>query len=206
MSTTALKKLTFEQFLEQYPDGYGIYELVNGEIVQVEPIRAHKNVARYLVRLFDREIERLDLDYIVDKDIVIRTVTKDGQEQGRNPDVSVASASLWNSNPLTYGALIEPPQLVVEVTSSNWEDDYVDKLDEYQRLGIPEYWIVDYWAIASRTYLGYPKVPTVLVYQLVNGEYQHQTFKGSERIISPTFPELKLTMDEIITASLSRKL
>lgn len=109
MSTTKLKKLSFEQFLEQYPDGYGIYELVNGEIVQAEPIRAHKNVARYLVRLFDREIERLELDYIVDKDIVIRTVTKDGQEQGRIPDVSVVNASLWNSNPLTYGALIEPP-------------------------------------------------------------------------------------------------
>lgn len=205
MSTAALKKLSFEQFLEQYPDGYGIFELVNGEIVQVEPIRAHKNVARFLLFAFNDEIRRLGLDYIVDKDIVIRTVTKDGQEQGRNPDVSVASASLWNSNPLTYG-VIEPPQLAVEVTSSNWEDDYVDKLDEYQRLGIPEYWIVDYWAIASRTYLGYPKVPTVLVYQLVNGKYQHQTFKGSERIISPTFPELKLTVEEIITASLSRKL
>lgn len=47
MSTTTLKKLSFEQFLEQYPDGYGIFELVNGEIVQVEPIRAHKNVARF---------------------------------------------------------------------------------------------------------------------------------------------------------------
>lgn len=206
MSTTTLKKLSFAQFLEQYPDGYGIYELVNGEIVKVEPIRAHKNVARYLVRLFDREIERLDLDYIVDKDIVIRTVTKDGQEQGRIPDVSVVSQILWNSNPLTYGALIEPPLLAVEVTSTNWEDDYVDKLDEYQRLGIPEYWIVDYWAIASRTYLGYPKVPTVLVYQLVNGQYQPQAFRGSERIISPTFPELKLSIEQIITASQIRKL
>lgn len=142
MSTTALKKLTFEQFLEQYPDGYGIYELVNGEIVQREPIRAHKNVARFLLFAFNDEIRRLELDYIVDKDIVIRTVTQDAQEQGRNPDVSMVSASLWNSNPLTYG-VIEPPQLAVEVTSSNWEDDYVDKLDEYQRLGIAEYWIVD---------------------------------------------------------------
>jgi hypothetical protein len=30
------KKLTFEEFLAQYPDGYGIFELVNGEIVHVE--------------------------------------------------------------------------------------------------------------------------------------------------------------------------
>ena len=102
--------------------------------------------------------------------------------------------------------MIEPPLLAVEVTLTNWEDDYVDKLDEYQRLGIPEYWIVDYWANASRTYLGYPKVPTVLVYQLVNGQYQPQAFTGSERIISPTFPELKLSVEQIITASQIRKL
>jgi hypothetical protein len=43
---------------------------------------------------FNEEIRRLELDYIVDKDIVIRTVTKDGQEQGRIPDVSVVSAIL----------------------------------------------------------------------------------------------------------------
>lgn len=206
MATTTVKKLTFLEFLEQYPDGYGIYELVNGEIAQLEPTRAHKNVARYLVRSFDREIERLELDYIVDKDIVIKTITAAGQEQGRNPDVSVVSSSVWNSNVLAYGALTEPIQLAVEVVSTNWEDDYVDKLDEYQRLGIAEYWIVDYWAIASRSILGYPKVPTVRVHQLVDGQYQAQAFKGNERIISPTFPELEMTMEQIVTASQVRQL
>ena len=43
---------------------------------------------------------------------------------------------------------------------------YIDKLDEYQRLGISEYWIVDYLALGSRNYLGNPKVPTVFVYLL----------------------------------------
>jgi len=37
---TTTNKLTFEEFLAQYPDGYGIFELVNGEIVQVEATRA----------------------------------------------------------------------------------------------------------------------------------------------------------------------
>ncbi len=162
MTTTTVKKLSFIEFLEQYPDGKGIFELVNGEIVQVEPTRAHKNVARYLVKCFDRESERLGLDYIIDKDILIRTVSANGQEQGRNPDVGVVSAT-WNSNVLGYGAVTEPIQLAVEVVSTNWEDNYVDKLDEYHRLGIPEYWIVDYLAIASRSYLGNPKEPKVFV-------------------------------------------
>lgn len=202
----AVKKLTFLEFLEQYPDGEGIFELVNGKIVQVEPIRAHKNVSRFLVFAFNDEIRRKGLGYIVDKDIVIRTVTADGQEQGRIPDVSVASESLWNSNVLAYGALTEPLQLAIEVVSTNWEDDYVDKLDEYQRLGIPEYWIVDYWALASRAYLGSPKLPTVRVHTLVEGIYQIQAFTGVQRIISPTFPELELTTEQIVAASGIRKL
>jgi hypothetical protein len=41
-------QLTFADFLQNYLDGAGIYELVNGEIVKVESTRADKNVARYL--------------------------------------------------------------------------------------------------------------------------------------------------------------
>ncbi len=194
-------KLTFADFLQQYPDGSGIYELVNGEIVKVESTRADKNVARFLVCGFNDEISRLELDYIVDKDIVIRTVKASGQEQGRNPDVGVVKASVWNSNVRGYGALTEPIQLAVEVTSTNWEDDYVDKLDEYQRLGIFEYWIVDYLAIASRAYLGNPKVPTVFVYSLENDRYVVQSFRDNQRIISPTFPELEITVEQIVLSS-----
>ncbi|MEG5014700.1 MULTISPECIES: Uma2 family endonuclease [unclassified Microcoleus] len=194
-------KLTFADFLENYPEGSGIYELVNGEIVKVEATRAHKNVARFLVKSFDRESDRLGLDYIVDKDIVLRTVTASGQEQGRNPDVGVVKASVWNSNVRGYGALTEPIQLAVEVTSTNWEDDYVDKLDEYQRLGICEYWIVDYLAIASRAYLGNPKIPTIFVYSLENGSYLVQSFTGNERIISKTFPELEITVEQLVLSS-----
>ncbi|MEA5621190.1 Uma2 family endonuclease [Cronbergia sp. UHCC 0137] len=200
MTITTLKKLDFVEFLQQHPDD-GIYELVNGEIVKVEAIRAHKNVARFLMFGFNDEIRRLGLDYIVDKDIVIRTLSNKGDQRGRNPDVSVVSASLWNANVTSYGAVIEPIQLAVEVTSTNWEDDYVDKLEEYEKLGIKEYWIVDYLAIASRSYLGNPKLPTVFVYELVDSKYQQKAFTGTDKIISPTFPELNITVEQVINAS-----
>ncbi|MBD1213895.1 MAG: Uma2 family endonuclease [Dolichospermum circinale Clear-D4] len=200
MTITTLTKLDFGQFLQQRPDD-GIYELVNGEIVKVEAIRVHKNVARYLMFGFNDEIRRLQLDYIVDKDIVIRTVTNRGDQRGRNPDVSVVSASLWNSNVTTYGALIDAIQLAVEVTSTNWEDDYIDKLEEYENLGIKEYWIVDYLAIASRSYLGNPKLPTIFVYELIDGKYQVKAFTGTEKIISHTFSELNITVEDVIKAS-----
>lgn len=120
--------------------------------------------------------------------------------------MGVVNASVWNAKVLAYGALTEPIQLAVEVVSTNWEDDYVDKLDEYQRLGITEYWIVDYFAIASRNYLGNPKVPSVFVYQLIDGEYQVQQYKECDRIISPTFPEQVITVEQVAIASLIHKL
>lgn len=201
MTTTAVNQLSFTDFLAQYPDGKGIYELVDGEIVKVEPTRAHKNVARYLIKCFKRESERQGLNYIVDKDIVVRTFKPSGEEQGRNPDVGVVSASIWNSNVLAYGALTEPIQLAVEIVSTNWEDYYVYKLDEYQRLGITEYWIIDYLAIASRAYLGNPKVPSIFIYQLVDGQYQSQRFTGEDRLVSVSFPELDLTVAQVIQSS-----
>lgn len=198
---TTLTKLTFKQYLHQYPEGEGKFELVNGEFIKVDGTRAHKNVARFLVKAFDRENERLSLDYIIDKDIIIRTLTKDGEERGRIPDVSVVKGSIWNQNVTAYGAITDPLELAVEVTSTNWDDDYIDKLEEYERLGIKEYWIVDYLAIASRQYLGNPKVPTIFVYSLIESKYQVNAFRDQDMIVSTIFPELKLTVTQVLDTS-----
>jgi len=197
---TQLKQnLTFEQFVKQLPDEEGRYELVNGEIVRILPIRLHEDLADFLVKQFDREIDRVPLNYRVSGRFMVRTLTSNGREQGRHPDVSVIDKTLWESKPFAYSAITEPLQLVVEVVSTNWEDDYIDKLDEYQRLGISEYWIVDYLALGSRDYLGNPKVPTVFVYLLdENGVYQMTAYRGNERIISRTFPELALTAEQVL--------
>ncbi|MFB2897619.1 Uma2 family endonuclease [Aerosakkonemataceae cyanobacterium BLCC-F50] len=195
--TQSKQKLTFEQFLQQYPDD-GRYELVDGEIVRILATRQHDDIADFITEQLNKQVDRLNLNYKVSGRIMIATLTKNGREQGRFPDVSVVNLDVWRANRLAYSALREPLQLAVEVVSTNWEDDYIDKLDEYQRLGIFEYWIVDYLAIGSRDYLGNPKNPTVFVYQLNEGVYQVTAFRGSQRIISPTFPELELTVDEIL--------
>ncbi len=195
------QKLTLAQFVEQLPDEEGRCELVNGEIMRILPTRRHEDIADFITRQFDKEVERLNLSYRVSGRIVVRTETKDGVEQGRNPDVSVVERNIWEFNRSAYSALFEPLQIAVEVVSTNWEDDYLDKLDEYQRLGIAEYWIIDYLAIASRSYLGNPKVPTVFVYLLDdNGVYQFKAYQEEEPIISKTFPELKLTTAQILAA------
>jgi Uma2 family endonuclease len=197
-TTKPQQMLTFEQFIKQLP-GEGRYELVNGEIVKILPIRLHEDVADFIEYSFQNEVKRLNLNYRVSGRFMVRTLTPKGKEQGRHPDVTVVDKTVWDSNPFSHSALIEPPQLVVEVVSTNWEDDYIDKLDEYQRLGIPEYWIVDYLALGSRNYLGNPKEATVFVYLLdENGVYQMNAYRGNERIVSRTFPELALTAEQVL--------
>jgi Uma2 family endonuclease len=202
MTITPIKTkqlLSFEQFVKQLPDEEGRYELVNGEIVKILPIRLHEDVADFIEYTFQYEVKRLKLNYRVSGRIMLRTLTPNGKEQGRHPDVTVVDKTLWESQPFAYSALTEPPQLVVEIVSTNWEDDYIDKLEEYQRLGIPEYWIVDYLALGSRNYLGNPKVPTVFVYLLdENRVYQMTPYQGTDRIISRTFSELALTAEEVL--------
>lgn len=199
ISTQPKQKLTFEQFLQH--TGEGRYELVDGEIAKILATRQHEDVADFIADTLKAEVKRLALNYRVSDRIIIRTLTQNGKEQGRHPDVSVVDKTIWESNRAAYAALLEPPQLAVEVVSTNWEDDYIDKLEEYQRLGIPEYWIVDYLALGSRTYLGNPKEAAVFVFLLDEaGKYQYTRFRDTDRIISNTFPELNLTIAQILEA------
>jgi Uma2 family endonuclease len=102
--------------------------------------------------------------------------------------------------------------LLIEVVSTNWRDDYYKKYADYEAMGIPEYWIVDYAALEGHRFIGKHKQPTISVFQLINGEYQTERFKESdslaetlrERIISNTFPELNLTCQPVFEAAFYR--
>ncbi len=191
-------KLTYEKFLEICPKD-GKYELVDGELVAVANTRQHENIVAFINKKFDREIDRLSLDFVVRQNVSIKTNKINGLSQGRVPDISIIDRDTWYSNPSDYSSLIEPIQLAIEVTSTNWTDDYIEKFDEYQRLGIPEYWIVDYKAIARHEFLGNPKIPTIFVNLLdENGVYQTSKFTGEAIVKSKTFPELGLTAAQIL--------
>ena len=106
-----------------------------------------------------------------------------------------ANESRWErESVITQGNSVK---LVIEVVSTNWRDDCAHKMIDCEALGIPEYWIVDYLGLGGSRYIGYPKQPTLSVYQLVDGEYQIKLFRGDERIESAVFPELNLTAKQI---------
>ncbi|MEM9003298.1 MAG: hypothetical protein AAGE59_07200 [Cyanobacteria bacterium P01_F01_bin.86] len=44
MVRAADKALSFEEFLEQYPDHGGCYELIEGEIIEVRPTGTHEDI------------------------------------------------------------------------------------------------------------------------------------------------------------------
>ncbi|NEQ84460.1 MAG: Uma2 family endonuclease, partial [Moorea sp. SIO2I5] len=52
----------------------------------------------------------------------------------------------------------------------------------------------------GRRFIGNPKQPTLSVYQLINGEYNVSQFRGAHRILSPTFPELRLNAEQVFQA------
>ncbi|MBA3922566.1 MAG: Uma2 family endonuclease [Nostocaceae cyanobacterium] len=210
--TQALPKLvTFEEFANCKPDN-GRYELHNGVIVEMsQPLGDHEEIIVVLVEKLTLEYSRLNLPYGIPKTVLVKPPES---ESGYSPDIlllnrpNLATEPRWkNQSTVSYGESIP---LVVEVVSTNWRDDYLDKAGDYVgrspsrrvEIGIPEYWIVDYLGLGGRRFIGNPKQPTISIYQLVESEYQVSQFRKGERIISPTFPELNLTVQEIFDAGL----
>lgn len=197
--------MTLEQFFDWDPGDERRYELIDGAIVEVQPTGLHEEIAGFLALELGIEIRRTGLPYFMPRDCVVKPVHT--SRSGYRPDgivldrTAIAEEPLWEQrSTVTKGSSV---RLVVEVVSTNWRDDYLKKLADYEALGIPEYWIVDYLALAASRYIGAPKQPTISVYVLVNGEYQVSQFRQGDRLISAGFPNLALTADQVFAAGLS---
>ncbi|MEH1863340.1 MAG: Uma2 family endonuclease [Nostoc sp.] len=200
--TQAIPKLvTFEDFAAWRPEG-GRYELHDGVIVEMaQPVGDHEDVVGFVTRKLIVEFDRLNLPYTIPKTALVKPTKS---ESGYSPDVlllnrpNLINEPLWKKESTVSLAASIP--LVVEVVSTNWDDDYYTKQGKYEGIGIPEYWVVDYLGLGAKKFTGNPKQPTISIYQLIDGEYQVTQFRGSANIVSPTFPELNLTAEQIFQA------
>lgn len=191
MTTTTQPKLNFEQYLN-YDDGTdNRYELVDGQLKLMNPpTLLHIRIAKFLERQFDIEIERLGYPWEAFREVGQQTK----EDSARLPDVLVVPLELAETLMNQSAVLRVPSLLVVEIVSpSSKADDYKEKLEDYQKLGIPEYWIVNPESKRDKR---------VTVHQLQNQVYQKQEFRSNQQIISATFPELNLTAEQVLRAKL----
>ncbi len=197
------KQVTFDEFIAWYPENSSTrYELHNGVIVEMpKPTGKHSEVAGFLNIEIGVTCRLAQLPYFIPRECVVKP---DPLESGYEPDVIVLDRKAVQLEPrweaesiITSGSSV---RLIVEVVSTNWHDDYALKLEDYEAMGIQEYWIVDYLGLGGRRYIGNPKRPTLSVHQLIKGEYQVRQFREGERIESPTFKNLNLTAQQIFSA------
>ncbi|MFP5270932.1 Uma2 family endonuclease [Coleofasciculus sp.] len=196
--------ITFDEFIEWLPETAECrYELHHGVIVEMpKPRGKHSKLSGDLAYNLGTAIRQASLPYFIPKECIVRSL--DGTS-GYEPDVIVLDEPALTDEPdwesgsiITLGKSIK---MIIEVVSSNWRDDYLIKLGEYEALGIQEYWIVDYAALGGRRFIGNPKQPTLTLCQLVEGEYELQQFRAGDRLISPTLPNLTLTVDQVFAAA-----
>jgi Uma2 family endonuclease len=199
MTYTPVKPLTFEQFLIEYGDNTR-YELIDGELRDIEPTGPHEEVAGNIAGRIYTEIIHNNLNWLIPKNCLIKPFA--GSATALRPDVIVLDKVKLNQEPLWQKEPVicngNTIKLVAEVVSTNWQDDYARKIEEYAFLEIPEYWIIDFRALDGIQFIGNPKQPTLTICQLINGVYQQEKYRLEDSIFSPLFPDLKLKLDDIM--------
>jgi Uma2 family endonuclease len=193
--------VTFDEFIEWKPSD-ALYELRNGVIVEMRPRGNHEEVTGFLVDEFMFQARTQQLPFFAPKQALVKSPTD--ENTAYLPDVllvdrrELVSEPYWEkASTLTRGSSMP---LIVEVVSTSWRDDYLKKLADYEAIGVKEYWLADYLGLGRRRFIGDLKQPTLSICALVDGEYELRKFRGSDRIISPTFPDLTLTVDQIFAA------
>lgn len=192
------KLITFNEFLDWKPEDKR-YELYKGIVKEkMQPRGKHEEIVGFLLVEFAFLSRQRKLSYSLPKQALVKLPNEDTTYL---PDVLLVNSKalkdepLWQkSSTITKGSSIP---LVVEVVSSNWRNDYLTKLRDYEEIGINEYWIVDYLGTGGYRYIGNPKQPTISVYQLIEDEYQLRQFRDNQIVISPTFLELDLTANQV---------
>ncbi|EAZ92417.1 hypothetical protein CY0110_01789 [Crocosphaera chwakensis CCY0110] len=163
--------MTFSEFLDWKPEN-SRYELHKGVVIEIQPKGKHEEISGFLAVEFACLFRQKNLDYFLPKQAIVKVLN---ENTGYLPDVLVVDRNVLEEEPLweKYSTLTKGKSipLVIEIVSSNWRDDYLTKLRDYEEIGINEYWIVDYLGIGGSRYIGNPKKPTISIYNLIDGEY-----------------------------------
>jgi len=186
---TSPAKMTYEEFLN-FDDGTDyLYELENGELIQVA---SESEINHRIVMLLVAEFLKMGIPFYRLR-IGSELVVSSRMIGVRIPDLMMFSEELASAMRGAKRSLITldmpPPMLVVEVVSPDSEKrDYRYKRAEYAARWIPEYWIID------------PIAEKVTILEWIEGMYEEKVFQGNKTIVSPQLGSLSLTANELLKA------
>ena len=169
--------LTSNQLIE-YSDGFI-------EVLPTPTIE-HQLIVRFLLDVFRAFIEPKNLGMVLFAPLPVWTRVRQYSE----PDLIFQSAANHAKSNRKY---YQGADLVVEVVSDDPQShvrDYEQKLEDYARANIPEYWIVD------------PQTSTISVMTLVAGQYQsHGIFKAGDVASSKLLDGLTVSVSDVFAAA-----
>lgn len=196
MIYTPAKFITAEAFVAQYGDNPR-YELIDGELRDLEPTGPHESVSGQLAGYWFAKAQK---PWTIPKNCLIQPPA--AQATVLRPDVIVldnqklSKEPLWQKEPIIASgqAIIA----VAEVVSTNWQDDYARKVEEYRLLEIAEYWIIDFRGLGGLDFIGRPKQPTITICQLQDDYYEKKQYRLSDAISSTVFSNLTLALADLM--------
>lgn len=176
--------ITEEEFLKKKENSSDLLEYGDGKIYTLShPSTKHQRVCMILSNLFFDYFKNTACEvFTAPYDIILRKENMD--DYWVIPDLSV----LCDKSCFTDSRYEGVPHLIVEiVNTSNQSDDFVRKLNVYQRYGVKEYWIVN------------PINESVMIYSLDDKcNYHLDDITIRNRIAeSKLFNGLELHLDEL---------
>jgi len=184
MATPTVRRptpLTYDDYLVMPDDGKR-YELIEGELfVCPAPTTRHQTVSRRLQFALMEALEKPGLAQIFDAptDLVL------SRTNVVQPDLIIIGAAKFHL--ITKRAIEGVPDVAVEILSPSSEDrDRFIKRKLFERLQIPEYWVVD------------PEGNTLTVHRFHEGGYGlRATYDPTGILECPEFPALQVPLDEV---------
>jgi Uma2 family endonuclease len=165
-------------------------ELIKGKIfkMSIAPSSSHQDILLNLTRIFDKVFYATPCKlYFAPLDVRLINFKESKPENQIMSVVQPDLCVICDRSKVDLKGCLGSPDLVVEILSlGNSKKEMDIKFDLYQENKILEYWIVD------------PFQKTILIYVIENERYIGlKPFLEDSKIVSPTFPNLKLSVKKV---------
>jgi len=170
--------ISWDDYMQRYAADH--YEWRDGKVFKMSPVHEkHDILSRYLSNLIEAYLTLNPIGKIREEPFVMRLNLGKEKKAAREPDIQVILGD--NLDNLTDTYMDGPADICMEIISPESVDrDYSTKFDEYQKAGVPEYWIID------------PLNTKTTFYRLdEQGKYQQQALVN-DAYTTPKLPKLTL--------------